>query len=261
MPRSTMLDSPSVAFLGNYLPRRCGIATFTTDLCEAVATQAGSQYDVFAVAMNDVPEGYPYPSRVRFEVRQAVQADYRLAAEFLNIQQISAVCMQHEYGIYGGRYGSHVLSLLRRLRRPLVTTLHTVLKEPNQQQRLILREIAELSTRLVVMSETAYGILNDGYDIPIEKVAMVPHGIPDVPFVDPNFYKDQFGVEGRRVMLTFGLLSPGKGVEYGIDALPEIVAKHPDFVYVILGETHPHIKRESGEEYRNANTSAWPRST
>lgn len=252
MPRSTMLDSPSVAFLGNYLPRRCGIATFTTDLCEAVATQAGSQYDVFAVAMNDVPEGYPYPSRVRFEVRQAVQADYRLAAEFLNIQQISAVCMQHEYGIYGGRYGSHVLSLLRRLRRPLVTTLHTVLKEPNQQQRLILREIAELSTRLVVMSETAYGILNDGYDIPIEKVAMVPHGIPDVPFVDPNFYKDQFGVEGRRVMLTFGLLSPGKGVEYGIDALPEIVAKHPDFVYVILGETHPHIKRESGEEYRNA---------
>ena len=148
MARASSRDKPSIAFLSDYLPRRCGIATFTADLCEAVALQGRSKYDVFAVAINDRPEGYPYPDRVRFEVRQQVQADYRLAAEFLNIHPVSAVCMQHEYGIYGGPCGSHVLPLLRRLRRPVVTTLHTVLKDPTDQQHLVLKEIGRLSARL-----------------------------------------------------------------------------------------------------------------
>lgn len=241
----------SIAFVGNYLPRQCGIATFTHDLCEAVAAQAG-HHDVFTIAMNDVPEGYPYPDRVRFEVRQNTPSDYRLAAEFLNIQQVSTICMQHEFGIYGGTCGSHVLSLLRRLRRPLVTTFHTVLKDPTDQQKLIAQEISRISSRVVVMADLAKDFLHDIYGVEEERIAMIPHGIPDVPFVDPHYFKDQFGVEGRRVLMTFGLLSPGKGLEYVIEALPRIVAKHPDVVYIILGATHPHVKATSGEEYRNS---------
>ena len=246
--------SDSIAFVSDYLPRRCGIATFAYDLCEAVAKRAGKRRDVFTVAMNDVPEGYPYPDRVRFEVRQAVQKDYRLAADFLNINMVSAVCLQHEYGIYGGPCGSHVLDLLKRLRRPVVATLHTVLKDPTDKQRAVLTEMARHCDRLAVMSEMAMEILHDSFDVPREKVVMVPHGIPDVPFVDPNFYKDQFEAEGRKVMLTFGLLSPGKGIEYAVEALPAILAKHPDVLYIILGATHPHVKRDNGEEYRNSLT-------
>lgn len=247
-----ILEGSSVAFVGNYLPRRCGIATFTHDLCEAVALQAGDSYDVFTVAMNDIPEGYDYPDRVRFEVRQNVQADYRLAAEFLNMNQVSAVCLQHEYGIFGGTCGSHLLSMLRRLRRPLVSTLHTILKDPTEQQKLVMQEVVRISDRVVSMAEMGREFLKDVYNVPDEKIAVIPHGIPDVPFVDPHFFKDQFGVEGRRVMMTFGLLSPGKGLEFAIEALGEVVKKHPDVVYIILGATHPHIKASSGEEYRNS---------
>jgi glycosyltransferase involved in cell wall biosynthesis len=247
------MPDTSIAFVGNYLPRRCGIATFTHDLCEAVALQtAGRDDDVFVLAMNDQPEGYPYPNRVRFEVRQNAQADYRLAAEFLNVHQVDVVCLQHEYGIFGGTCGSHILGLLRRLHRPLVATLHTVLKEPNEEQKLTMRELGRLADKLVVMSDVAHDMLKEVYDVPNEKVVTIPHGIPDVPFVDPSYFKDQFGVEGRKVMLTFGLLSPGKGLEYAIESLPAIVDKCPELVYIILGATHPHTKRDSGEEYRNS---------
>lgn len=244
-------DRASIAFISDYIPRQCGIATFTHDLCEAVAAQGGKKYDVFTMAMNDVPEGYPYPDRVRFEIRQSVQADYKLAADYLNIHGTTTVCLQHEYGIFGGTCGANILGLLRRLRRPLVSTLHTVLKEPNDQQMLVMKEVGELSSRLVVMSDIAHGLLHEVYGIPSEKIVTIPHGIPDVPFVDPNFFKDQFGVEGKKVLFTFGLLSPGKGIEYVIEALPAIVKKHPEVVYILLGATHPHVKRESGEEYRN----------
>ena len=243
---------PSIAFVSDYFPRRCGIATFTHDLADAIAGQITDQGDLFVVAMNDVPEGYPYPERVRFEVRQNAQADYRLAADFLNISQVSAVCLQHEYGLFGGPAGSNILALLSRVRRPIVSTLHTVLKDPDPEQLRVLEKLGQLSDRMVVLSETAVGILKDVYSIPAEKIAMIPHGIPEVPFVDPNFFKDQFGVEGKKVILTFGLLSPGKGIEYGIEALPRIVAKHPDAVYIVLGATHPHVKRDNGEVYRNS---------
>jgi len=246
------VQRPSYALVADYVPRRCGIATFTADLAEALAGQTDGKGDVFAVAINDTPEGYDYPDRVRFEIRQNIQADYRLAAEFLNVHQVATVCLQHEYGIFGGPYGTNILAMMRRIRRPIVTTLHTVLKEPNEQQRLVLAQIAQLSDRLVVMSQVAHEFLHDIYKVPTEKIDIIPHGIPDVPFIDPNYYKDQFGCEGRRVLLTFGLLSPGKGLENVIDALPEIVRKHPDIVYIILGATHPHVKRESGEEYRNS---------
>lgn len=239
----------TVTFVGNYLPRRCGIATFTTDLCEAVAREA-PWVRCSAVVMNDVPEGYRYPDRVRFEVAQNRIADYRLVADFLNMNHVDIVCLQHEYGIFGGPAGSHLLVMLAELRMPVITTLHTVLKDPGDNERRVLLRLAEYSDRLVVMSERAVEFLQDLYAVPHEKIALLPHGIPDVPFIDPNYYKDQFGVEGRKVVLTFGLLSPGKGIENMIEALPEVVQRHPDIAYLVLGATHPAVKRESGEQYR-----------
>ncbi len=208
--------------------------------------------NIFAVAVNDVAEGYPYSSRVRFEIRESVLADYYLAADFLNINQVSIVCLQHEFGLFGGTSGSHVLSLLRRLRRPLVTTLHTVLREPSTEQMLVMRQLVNLSDRLVVLSETGSKILHETYGVTDDKIAIIPHGIPDTPFVDPNYFKDKFGVEGKKVLLTFGLLSNGKGVEYVINAMPEILRHNSDVVYVILGATHPKVKRQSSEDYRNS---------
>ena len=239
----------NIALIGDFLPRQCGIATFTTDLLEALSVES-SESNCYAVVMNDVPEGYPYPPQVRFEVSDKRLPDYQLAADFLNVNKVDVVCVQHEFGIYGGNHGSYLLTLLRSLRMPVVTTLHTVLTEPKQGQRSVIEEISRISDRLVVMSHKARNILHEVYGVPEEKIVQIHHGIPDLPFVDPNFFKDQFGVEGQKVILTFGLLSPGKGMEYMIDALPEIVRFHPETVYIILGATHPHVKKEQGESYR-----------
>ena len=238
-----------IAFIGNYVPRRCGIATFTADICESVATEV-PDVECLATAMNDTAEGYDYPDRVRFEVAQNGLDEYRQLSDFLNLGRVDLVCMQHEYGIFGGPAGSHLLLAQRRLRMPVVTTLHTVLREPNDIQRQVLTEVCQLSDRVVVMSERSRRYLSEIYKVPAGKVDLIHHGIPDMPFVDPNFYKDMFGVEGRRVILTFGLLSPNKGIENVIRALPAVVERFPDAVYLVLGVTHPHVKRESGEEYR-----------
>jgi glycosyltransferase involved in cell wall biosynthesis len=210
-----------MAIIGNYLPRQCGIATFTTDLCEAIAAEY-KKTTCFAVAVNDIEEGYTYPPRVRFEITEGDVISYRRTADFLNINNVDVISLQHEYGIYGGPAGSHVLALLRELRMPLVTTLHTVLREPDSNQRKVMEELIRLSDRLVVMSEHALEFMHEIYNAPREKIEIIPHGIPDIPFVDPNFYKDQFGVEGKMVMLTFGLISPSKGIENVIKALPRI---------------------------------------
>lgn len=240
----------NITLVGTHLPRRCGIATFLDDLASAIDTAAVGA-EVRAVAMDDRPEGYRYPSRVWFEINEKRLGEYRVGADFLNLSKVDVVCVQHEYGIYGGRDGSHVTELLRRLRVPVVTTMHTVLKEPTEGQRRATMQLAEVSNRLVVLSERGKEFLTEIYGISPDKVAFIPHGIPDVPFVDPNFYKDQFNVEGRRVILTFGLLSPGKGIENMINALPRVVKKYPDAVYIVLGATHPAIKAQTGESYRN----------
>ncbi|MFH2049408.1 MAG: glycosyltransferase family 4 protein, partial [bacterium] len=238
-----------IAFIGNYLPRLCGIATFTTDLCEAVAAE-NEETTCIALPVNDTDEGYEYSSRVRFEIIEKDIDSYRRAADFLNINNVDLVCLQHEYGIFGGLVGSHILALLRELRMPIVTTLHTILVEPNPDQRRVLEEIADLSDRLVVMSQRGKEFLTDIYHVDSDKIDFIPHGIPDVPFVDPSFHKDLFGVEGKMVLLSFGLLSSSKGIENVIEALPAIVAEHPNVVYMILGETHPHVKEIDGEAYR-----------
>jgi glycosyltransferase involved in cell wall biosynthesis len=238
-----------VAVIGNYLPRQCGLATFTTDLVEAIAAVAPDT-SCFAIAMNDTPQGYRYPSKVRFEINQNVLADYELAADFLNMNQINAICLQHEYGIFGGPAGVNIIRLIKKLRMPVVVTLHTVLTTPSPEQKKVISDLSDISKKLVIMSPRAQDILAKVYKIPESKVAYIHHGIPDIPFVDPSFHKDRFGVEGRKVILTFGLLSPNKGIEYMIKALPKVIRKHPEVVYIILGATHPHVKLKHGEEYR-----------
>ncbi len=238
-----------VAIVGNYLPRQCGIATFTTDLCGALSAEYGAM-DLLALPVNDTEAGYSYPARVRFELSEDNLASYRRAADFLNFGNVDIVCLQHEYGIFGGRAGSHILELLRRLQMPFVTTLHTVLREPDTDQRIVMEEIATLSDRLIVMSEHSAEILQEVFRVPDNKIDLIPHGVPDLPFIDPNFYKDCFGTEGKVVLLTFGLLSPNKGIENVIRALPKILSRHSNVVYMVAGATHPHLKRREGDQYR-----------
>jgi glycosyltransferase involved in cell wall biosynthesis len=249
-PEGCSLPLPTrIAFVGNYLPRQCGIATFTTDLCTALATEYGGGR-LFAIPVNDPESRYEYPEQVRFELEQEDLASYERAAEFLNFNGNDLVCVQHEYGIYGGIAGGHILTLLRKLKMPVVTTLHTVLRNPDQSQRAVLEEIIRLSDRLVVMSEQAAQFLREIYGASNTKVDIIPHGVPDFQFMDPNYFKDRFGAEGKSVLLTFGLLSPNKGIENVIRALPAILAKHPNVVYIVSGATHPHIRRNEGERYR-----------
>jgi glycosyltransferase involved in cell wall biosynthesis len=250
-PRSQSKPSlPSrIAVIGNYLPRQCGIATFTTDLCSAISAEYGTAR-LLALPVNDTEQGYDYPARVRWSLAQDDVRSYQEAAEFLNFNNIDMVCLQHEYGIFGGPAGGHILHLLRGLKMPVVTTLHTVLREPNPDQLMVMEEIAELSDRLIVMSQLSSQFLQEIFKVPGSKIDMVPHGVPDVPFLDPNFYKERFGVEGKAVLLTFGLLSPNKGIENVIQALPQILSKHKNVAYIVAGATHPHILRREGDKYR-----------
>jgi len=239
----------TIAFLGNYLPRKCGIATFTSDLLGAVAARY-PQSHCFAVPVNDVAEGYQYPDVVRFEIEEQDLASYRHAADFLNSSDVDVVSLQHEFGIFGGPAGSHVLALLRELKTPIVTTLHTVLLKPNAEQHRVMQKLIEYSNRLVVMTEHGRTILQRVYSAPVEKIDLIPHGIPDTPFFPSSHYKNLFGVGGEDVLLTFGLLSPNKGIEHVLNALPEILAEFPDVVYIVVGATHPHELRARGQAYR-----------
>lgn len=237
------------AFLGDYPPRQCGIATFTRDLRDFVVS-ANHGWNCPVIAVSDRPGAYAYPPEVRFEIPQPDVASYVRAANFLNLAHMDVLCVQHEFGIFGGAAGSHLLALLRRVRMPVITTLHTVLENPDEDQRRVFTEMVDLSSRLVVMAERARGMLTSLYGVEDSKISVIPHGIPDTGFTDPSFYKDQFEVSGRPVMLTFGLLSPNKGIEHVIRALPEIVRAHPRLVYIVLGATHPNLLREEGENYR-----------
>jgi len=238
-----------VAFLGDYLPRKCGIATFTTDLRCAIAGEF-PLIQCPVVPVNDIAGGYEYPPEVRFEIAEQDLSSYLRAADFLNITDVDVVCVEHEFGIFGGPAGSHVLALLRELQMPIVTTLHTVLRDPNAEQRRVMRDLIRLSTRLVVMSERGREFLRTVYLAPENKIDLIPHGIPDMPFADPNYFKDEFGVAGRQVLLTFGLLSPNKGIEFALQALPDIIREFPNAVYIVLGQTHPNLLRTEGEAYR-----------
>ena len=238
-----------IAVVGNHLPRQCGIATFTTDLCDAIADEFGAA-GVLVVAVNDPQSGYSYPARVRFEITESDLSSYQAAADFLNSSNVDLVCLQHEYGIFGGKRGSHVLRLLQHLKMPVVTTLHTVLREPDVDQLIVLQEIAARSDRLIVMSQHSSQFLQDVFRVPAGKIDLIPHGIPDLPFAEPVLHRDSLSAQGKIVLLTFGLLSPNKGFETVIQALPRILSRHRNVVYVIAGATHPHVRRREGDRYR-----------
>src|SRR3989440_7732053 len=238
-----------IAVVGNYLPRHCGIATFTTDLCDALHSEYRAA-ELLALPVNDTEEGYIYPARVRFELSEDNLASYRQAADFLNFSRIDLVCLQHEYGIFGGPAGAHILELLRSLQMPVVTTLHTVVRDPNIDQRTVMTKIGTLSDGLIVMSQRSADILEEVFHVSPDKIDLIPHGIPDLPFTDSSFFKDGFGTEGKDVLLTFGLLSPNKGIENVIQAMPAILSRHSNVVYMISGVTHPHILRREGDKYR-----------
>lgn len=240
-----------IAVIGNYLPRPCGIATFTTSLCDHLALEMEDPRNLSAVVMNDKPQGYAYPDRVKFSIRADVQEDYYWAAEFLNANQYEVVILQHEYGIFGGKWGTYVLHLLKALRMPVLTNLHTVLQDPAPEQKLIIHELAEYSERLLVMSHKAQDLLVHVYGIAASQIVFIPHGIPDATFEESGVHNRILGVEGRDVVLTFGLLSPGKGIENMIKSLPKVAEAHPKVIYIVLGQTHPHVRASSGDSYRH----------
>ncbi len=248
-----MPDLPPIrrmALIGNYPPRRCGIATFTADLRTALM-EARPDLHCTTLAMTDPGAAHAYPPEVDYDIRQNEPGDYAAALAHINAMNADVVCLQHEYGIFGGPAGEYILPLLRNLRAPLVTTLHTVLSAPTPDQRRVLAAIADASARIVVMAEMGREILKT-LGVPLQKIAVIPHGIPDLPYVDPDMIKSRFGMQGRKVLLTFGLLSPNKGIETMLEAMRAIAAAHPDALYVVLGATHPHLIARRGEDYRQS---------
>ncbi|MBB3966977.1 MULTISPECIES: glycosyltransferase family 4 protein [Rhizobium] len=241
----------NIAFIGNSLPRRCGIATFTTDLQQAVS-KSPARVATAIVAMTDHGHVYDYPPEVRLAIADNNLDDYIHAADVLNAGNFDVACLQHEFGIFGGEDGDHIVALLSRLKMPIVTTLHTVLAEPSLGQRRVLNKLVDLSAKVVVMAEKGRTLLSEVYHVPADKIEVVPHGIPDMPFSEPAVAKAGLGFDGRSVILTFGLLSPNKGIEVMIDAMPLILENRPDAIYVILGATHPNLVRDQGEAYRES---------
>jgi glycosyltransferase involved in cell wall biosynthesis len=238
-----------IAVIGNHLPRQCGIATFTTDLCDAISAEYGAD-QLSVVAVNDGQSSYTYPERVRCEIREGDLSSYRAAADSLNASNVDFVCLQHEFGIFGGKSGSHIMELLKHLNVPVITTLHTVLREPNLDQRVVMHKIAARSERLIVMSQYSSRVLREVFRLSADKIDLIPHGIPDLPFEKPDLYKNRFSCQGKSVLLTFGLLSTNKGFENVIQAMPSILTKHSNAVYMIAGATHPQIRAREGDRYR-----------
>lgn len=246
-------QNPRIAFISSYLPRKCGIATFTNDLATAIAVETAptpTERSMPVVAMSDRLGEYDYGPDVLTEVFQPRRDHYRNAAEVINTSRIDYVSLQHEYGLFGGTDGAYVVELLDQLEMPVVTTLHTVLSQPSDSQRSVLTQVCRRSASVVVMADRAKSILHDVYGVEHERVEMIHHGVPDLPFGDTEPFKARFGLSGRPMILTFGLLSPGKGIETMLDAMSRVVVEHPDAVYVILGETHPGVRRDAGELYR-----------
>lgn len=246
MARNT---AKKVAFISSYKPRKCGIATFTSDLIENVAATSKGQFEPLVVAMR-ADTALQYNEPVKFEIRQDVKKDYICAADYINFSHVDLVSVQHEFGLFGGEAGSYLDLLLTRLNAPIITTLHTVLDDPTPDYYQSMVDVCQASHRVITMNERGIKMLNDIYGISGKKTQLIAHGIPDLPFVDNNYYKHKFGMEGRRTLLTFGLLNKNKGIEVMLKAMPEIVKADPSALYVVLGMTHPSVLKHDGESYR-----------
>tara|TARA_R110000868_G_scaffold233308_2_gene487033 strand:+ start:842 stop:3247 length:2406 start_codon:yes stop_codon:yes gene_type:complete len=240
-----------IAVVGTCVPRQCGIATFTNDLQQALKN-GDSELSSTTIALTDDANNYAYPPDVALEIQQATLASYAVAADFLNVSNVDLVSLQHEFGIFGGEAGEYILGLLKGLNAPVVTTLHTVLANPNPAQRCVMDCIIEHSSRLVVMADKGRRILQDVYGVPAEHIAVIPHGVPDRAFIDPAMAKHKLGLADRTLLMTFGLLGPGKGIETAIRAVPALVRDHPNLLYMIVGATHPNLVRDEGERYRDS---------
>ncbi len=255
MQRSA-LQPIRVSFVGTYPPRRCGIATFTQDLASQVTRIQKQEFHagdtVQVIALTNIPQGYHYAKDVRFEIRTEYRRDYREAANFLNLSGTDIVCLQHEFGIFGGKNGVYIIDLLVNLRKPVVSTLHTVLQKPTKRQLEVIRSVCSHSICVVVQSQKAIDLLMSVYEVPPQKIIMIHHGTPDIPLLDSGDYKDQFHAKGRLVILTFGLLGPSKGIEVVIEAIALIIQEFPRLLYIVVGATHPEVKRRFGEEYRES---------
>ncbi|SHF54150.1 Glycosyltransferase involved in cell wall bisynthesis [Mariniphaga anaerophila] len=243
-----------IAFIGTYPPRQCGIGTFTNNLVKAVVANTDSKKiskHAMIVAINEDGQHYNYPDEVKHVIRQNHQRDYIDAAKFINYSDAKVCVLEHEFGIFGGDDGVFILPLLHRLEVPLIVTFHTVLRTPSYTQRSIVEEIGKKAARIVVMSKRAVDFLADIYKIPREKIALIEHGVPEFEKISHKQAKQKHGLTGRKILLTFGLLSRNKGIETAINALPRVVEKHPDLLYIVLGATHPNVLKQTGDEYRD----------
>ena len=238
-----------VAFISSFPPRRCGIAAFTSDLVRSVSGAGGKEFEPLVVAMQSGSD-CQYANPVKFEIRCNVKNDYVSAADYINFSHVDVVSAQHEFGLFGGGAGSHLNLLLRRVNAPIITTLHTILDEPEPAYYRSTIDICDASHKVIVMNERGIRMLRDIYGVSTKKVELVPHGLPDLPFVDSSYYKHKFNMEDRRTILTFGLLGRSKGIEVMLNAMPAIVRADPTVLYIILGATHPEVIRQEGEAYR-----------
>ena len=240
----------NVIFIGTYVPKECGIATFTSDLLNSVS---GEKKDVHCevIALNDPSETYNYPPEVVFEIQRDKIEDYYRAADYINESDADIVCLQHEFGLFGGNAGDYIFTLLSGINKPVITTMHTVIREPEEEYRVSTEKLIKYSEKLVVMSQTAVGMLKEVYQAPEDKIEVIFHGVPDYPFNNCEKYKQMLKLKGSPLVLTFGLLSQNKGIESMLDALPGVVSQYPDLIYLVLGATHPTIKKTQGEKYRH----------
>jgi glycosyltransferase involved in cell wall biosynthesis len=245
MAKST---AKKVVFISSFPPRKCGIATFTSDLIDSITLSAKAEFEPLVVAMRSEVHKYNHP--VKFEIRQNVKSDYICAADYINFSHVDAVCVQHEFGLFGGEAGSYLSLLLNRLKVPVITTLHTVLDDPEEAYYKSLVDLCKVSHRVITMNERGVSMLREIYGIPNKKIRLIAHGIPDLPFVDSNYYKHKFNLEDHRTILTFGLLNKNKGIEVMLKAMPDIIKTDPSIIYIILGMTHPNVLKYEGESYR-----------
>jgi glycosyltransferase involved in cell wall biosynthesis len=244
------LYDEEITFVGNHLPRQCGLATFTTDLRNAVYQYYAGAVKMPVIAMNNRPEGYDYPDTVEWTILQSARQDYVRAAEFVNRRNSKLICIQHEFGIFGGEDGNYILDFMSHVEVPIVLTLHTVLEKPSSGQRDVITKMNPMVSRFVVMSLRAKTFLHKHYGIPEQSIAIIHHGIPEFPPGNPRHFKSKLNLSERTILLTFGLLSANKGIETVLRALPEVVKRFPNLAYVILGVTHPIVKKNEGESYR-----------
>jgi glycosyltransferase involved in cell wall biosynthesis len=238
-----------IAYVSSYPPRECGIATFTKNLVVAL-TKLGIFRKPLVIAMNEKEAIYNYDRMVKYQIRRDFQKDYFEAGDWINSSKVDLVNLQHEFGLFGGEWGEYITSFLEKLQKPVVSTLHTISPNFETKAQTILKQIAKHSSKIVTMTNTATRILR-AYDIPSSKIEIIQHGCPDIPFVESKKVKSSlFGLKGKTLLSTFGLLSRSKGIEYVIKSLPKIVKKYPDIVYLVIGETHPEVRKFEGESYR-----------